>query len=313
MKNDGYPDKIHHDPLDRLIAGRAARQHGHITRQQLLDLGASSHAINHRVKTGRLIRVHAGVYAVGHLGATPIARAAAAVLACGPDALLSHGSAAALWGFRKGWPQRAEVTVKAARRRPGINVHRSCTLTRRDATTHRGIRVTSPARTLYDIARSLTDEALARAVNDALLSNYLKPAHLAELLERHPDKDPRLAKHLEATGVTRSMLEDAFTTFVERFGLPEARLNTRINGREVDALFETAGVIVELDGYDFHSSKASFEDDRDRDADMLVAGLPTVRLTWSRLMSSPEREADRLRAILTAQSELLRSSQKRVG
>jgi very-short-patch-repair endonuclease/predicted transcriptional regulator of viral defense system len=313
MKIDGYADNIQHDPLDRLIAGHAARQHGHVTRQQLLDLGASSHAINHRLRAGRLIRVHVGVYAVGHLPATPIGKAAAAVLACGPGALLSHGSAAALWGFQKGWPRAIDVTAKSDRRRPGIQIHRSSTLSRRDATTHHGIRVTSPARTAYDISRDLTDHQLTRTVNDALLSNYLKLSDLAELLQRHPKRDPRLATYLEANSITRSMLEDAFTAFLGRFALPKARLNTHINGREVDALFETAGLIVELDGFGFHSSRASFEDDRERDAEMLVHGLPTVRVTWERLTNSPEHEAERLRAILAARGELLRSSQGPMG
>jgi very-short-patch-repair endonuclease len=313
MKKSGYTGQIQHEPLDRLIAKRAARQHGHVSRRQLLDLGASRHAIYHRVQAGSLIRVHAGVYAVGHIPTTPIAKAAAAVLACGPGALLSHGSAAALWGFQKGWPQPVEVTAKSNRRRPGIQIHRSSTLSRRDATTQHGIRVTSPAQTVYDMSRDLTDHQLTRTVNDALLSNYLKLSDLAELLQRHPKRDPRLATYVEATSITRSMLEDAFTAFLDRFALPQARLNTHINGREVDALFETAGLIVELDGYGYHSSRASFEADRERDADMLVHGLPTVRITWERLTNSPEHEADRLRAILAARGELLRSSQGPMG
>jgi hypothetical protein len=301
VKKGRYTDQIQHDPgLDRLIGGLARRQHGHVTRRQLLDLGASAYSIKHRVKAGRLIRVHAGVYAVGHLRTSPVARAAAAVLACGPGALLSHGSAAALWGVEKRWRTPIDVTTEHHRRRPGIQIHRSTTLTRRDQTTHLGIRVTSPARTLYDIEPTLSDQALIRAVNDALLSNYLRTADLAEMIERNPGHRDchRLAGQLDQGAPTRSELEDAFNALTRDFGLPAPMINATVAGREVDALFSEAGVIVEVDGYRFHGTRAAFEDDRERDAQMLLNGLPTVRITWARLKGAPEREASRLKAIL---------------
>ncbi|MBV9716286.1 MAG: hypothetical protein JOZ64_13000 [Solirubrobacterales bacterium] len=313
-KKAGHTDNFRHDPLDRLIAGVAARQHGHVTRRQLLELRASRHAIAHRVANGRLIRVHAGVYAVGHLTTTPVARAAAAVLACGPDAALSHHWAAALWGFGKGWPAPIEVTVGSHRARPGILIHRSATLQRTDVTSHLGIRVSTPARTLLDVAPSLTDRALIRAVADALHSRYLQPGELAEVIRRNPGRSgERLAACLDANGPTRSELEDAFVAFVARHRLPAPRVNARFAGREVDALFPEHGLIVELDGWDFHRSRVAFENDRERDAQMLANGIATVRVTWERLHAEPEREADRLRAILAARAQLLRSSQTRVA
>jgi very-short-patch-repair endonuclease len=311
IKKGRYPDQIEHEPLDRLIAERAARRHGYVTRQQLLDLGVGASAIKRRLRAGRLIRVHAGVYAVGHVPTTPVARAAAAVLACGESAVLSHGSAAALWGFQKRWPEPIEVTTPTHHRRPGIRVHRCGTLTRRDLTTHRGIRVTSPARTVRDIAPSLSDQALTRAVNDGLVGPYLRRAELAELLTRLPCE--RLAAQLSGPEITRSELEDAFRRFARRHGLPAPRCNARVAGREVDVLFAEAGLIVELDSWRFHGTRAAFESDRERDAQMLAAGLSTVRVTWERLREAPEREAARLKGILAARGELLRSSQTRVG
>ncbi len=171
------------------IARLADRQHGNVTRRQLVELGLSDDAIAYRVGLGRLHRVHAGVYGVGRPPKTALERAADAVLACGADAALSHVSALALWGFVKHWPTRFDVTIPGNRRPKGIAVHRAKTLQRPDLRRHHAIRVTSPARTLLDSAPTLTDRAFTRAVNDALLSKHLKRWQLAELLERcgsHP-------------------------------------------------------------------------------------------------------------------------------
>jgi predicted transcriptional regulator of viral defense system len=317
VENSGYPRKNDHEPgIDRLIARLAARQHGYVTRRQLFDHGVPRHAIDHRIQAGRLIRVHAGVYAVGHVNLSPIARAGAAVLACGPGALLSHSSAAALWGMGRWGTRAVEVTAPGKHRRVGIEVHRSATLTRADWTTHYGIRVTSPARTIFDIARRLTDKQLTRAVNEALHSNYLRRGVLDELMQRHERHrtTERLRAILDGGAPTRSDLEDDFKAFARRFGLPRPTTNTRVGGREVDALFEAEGVIVELDSWRFHRTRAAFERDRDRDAEMLRRGLATVRVTYERLQQDPEREAERLEAILAAaavarRNQLLGSSQ----
>ena len=262
-----------------------------------MALGLGAAAIQYRVRARSLHRVHDGVYAVGHPPRTRIEKAAAAVLACGAGAALSHASAMALWGFSKRWPATFEVTVRRDRRPRGITVHRSRTLHRRDITTHLGIRVTTPARTLCDCAPKLGAAALTRAVNDALRSNYLTRSQLAEFLARHPNK--LLQPFVGATdGPTRSEFEDAFLAFCARYGLPRPRVNTIVAGHEADAYFEAERLIVELDGWEFHSSRASFEGDRDRDANALAKGIGTVRITWERLIGRPQPEADRLHKIL---------------
>jgi hypothetical protein len=289
--------------VDRAIGAVAARQEGHITRAQLLGLGLSDHGIGYRVEIGRLIAVYTGVYAVGHVAKTPVARARAAMLACGSRAVLSHGSAATLWGMRKRWPSPIEITAPTDHRRQGIRVHRSTRLTRQDLRTHLGIRVTSPARTLLDIAPRLGDRALARVVNDARLSGHLHLTDLGELLvrfPRHPGARCLQRFVQDPTGPTRSTFEDAFVAFTERFGLPRPEINARVAGYEVDALFRAQRVIVELDGFEYHRDRDSFERDRDRDAATLTAGFETVRVTWVRLGDVPSREARRLRAILRA-------------
>jgi hypothetical protein len=181
------------DPVDAAIARIAVRQHGNVTRLALLRLGLDDHAIRHRVKGGRLHRVHWGVYSVGRPPATPLERAAAAVLACGSGAVLSHGSAAALWGLQKIWREPLHVTVPGDRRPPRIRVHRSTRLIRRDVRTQLGIRVSSPARTVLDCAPELSDRALTRMVQDARLAGYLNERQLADVIARFPRHPTRSA------------------------------------------------------------------------------------------------------------------------
>jgi hypothetical protein len=290
------------DPkIQAAIAKLAYRQQGNVTRQQLLDLGLGREAIKSLLRTRRMFRVYRGVYAVGRPPRTNVEWAAAAALACGPGAALSHFSALALWGFVKEWPTRPEVTLLRDRRPAGIKLHAPTTLHRsRELTTNYGIRVTSPARTLLDCAPHMSEKALTRAVNDGLLSNRLQRSALEELLGRHP-RHPganRLRPFVHTDdGPTRSEFEDDFLDFCKRFGLPRPTMAAKVGRYTVDALFEAERVIVELDGYRFHSSRESFESDRARDVDTLALGYETARLTWGRLTES---EADRLRAILRA-------------
>lgn len=292
------------DPLDVAIAAVAARQNGNVTCRQLHALGLSDQMIAYRVRLGRLFRVHRGVYAVGRPPRTPLERAAAAVLACGQGAVLSHASAMCLWGYWKRWDTPFEVSVVRGDPRPkGIRVHRTTTLTRSDIRWQQGIRTTSPARTLLDIAPRPNDKALAKAVNDALYSPFLSQSQLTETLERHPGHPgaSRLRPFLDpGDGPTRSDWEREFPAFCERFGLPRPRMAARVGRYTVDALFEAEKLIVELDSWSFHSTRASFESDRDRDADTLAAGHATVRVTWRRIKDMSDREADRLHTILAA-------------
>jgi hypothetical protein len=292
------------DPIDQSIGRLAGRQRGYVTRGQLLELGLGAGAIKYRVVKGSLLAVHTGVYAVGHEPASGVDRAYAALLASGPGALLSHASAAALWGIFERWREPFEVTVPTGRRRTGIRIHRA-TLTRSDIRRHLGIRVTSPARTVFDIAPRLTDKALTRAVNELRIQRLIKLDQLADLVDRLPrHPGARRVKPLIETprGPTRSEFEDAFAVFTERFGLPQPELNARVAGYEVDALFRAQRVIVELDGYQFHGTRQAFERDRERDAATLAAGFVTVRITWERLTEAAEKEADRLSAIIAGRS-----------
>ena len=223
------------------------------------------------------------------------------MLACGPGATLSHGSAMVLWGFWRHWDTPFEITAVRNRRPKGIRVHRSTTLTRHDLTIQSGIRATSPARTVLDVSPRQTDRALKRTVNTALNSPWLTEDQLAATLAFHPALPgaTRIAKLIGLDGTpTRSGWEDDFPAFCADHGLPAPVMGQPFQGYILDALFPAEKVIVELDSWGFHNGKIAFEADRERDADTLAGGLVTVRVTDERLEQRPRHEADRLHAIL---------------
>jgi very-short-patch-repair endonuclease len=279
--------------ISEKIARVAERQHGHIARWQLLALGVGSGAITHRLATGELVRVHAGVYAVGYPRVEPVARAMAAVLACGEGAVLSHESAAALWGLRR-WPEIPEVTTLEHRRRPHITTHRSRTLEPNDLRVQLNVPTTSAGRAIAEIAPRLSDRQLTRATQDARDAGHLKPTDLHRLLLRCP----RLKQLVDpAQNPTRSGLEDELTRWLTKHGLPIPRLNTKVNGHEVDALYPEHKLILELDSWRYHQDYPAWRSDRERDGENLArGGYRTFRI--------PERLTDtkaaQLRAILEA-------------
>jgi very-short-patch-repair endonuclease len=274
----------------------ADEQHGYVTRPQLLRLGLSQRAITRLIQKRDLIRVHAGVYAVGHVDRTPIALAHAAVLACGPEAALSHLSAAALWGIRPNWPLRPEISVPVKRTRPKIRTHRCQPFTDDEITVNYGMPVTTVMRTIVDISPRLTDREFVRAVNDARRAHHLKPSTLITLLQR----SQRAKRLIDPTqNATRSQAEDDFMTWIKRHKLPVPKINVNPNGHEVDAVFEEQKVIIELDGWTFHNDYDSFRTDRTRDRISAANGYLPLRYTPADLTTE---EATRLRKILISRS-----------
>ncbi len=189
------------------------------------------------------------------------------------------------------------MTTATKRGHPGIHIHRSPNA---DATTHYGIRVTTPARTLVDLADVLTPKALTRALNEAQVQHLVTTAELTTLLIRYPGR--RIAQLTPERGATRSHLEDRFIRFLKRHHLPLPELNQQIEGHEVDAVYRTERLVIELDSRQFHTTPKAFERDRDRDADILNAGLSTLRITDQRLKHQPTKEAQRLKEILRRRS-----------
>ncbi len=272
---------------------------------QLIEFGLTRHAIANQLARGSLIRVFRGIYAVGHLPTSPIDRAHGALLVAGPRSVLSHGSAATLWGVWQRWDQPFEVTIAANRRPSGLRVHHSRTLTVADVTTQYGLTVTSPARTIFDLAPRLTDRRLARAINDLRLRRLVTLEALDSLTERVRGRPG--AKRIRAiVGVshgepTRSAFEDDWIRFAALYRLPHHEMNVRVCRHRVDVLFAAERLIVELDGWNSHRSKQAFEADREQDAEILArTGVPTIRITRAAFRSRPAEQARLIRQVLDA-------------
>ncbi|MGO9961725.1 MAG: DUF559 domain-containing protein [Solirubrobacteraceae bacterium] len=298
------------EPLDRAVGEVAGRQRGLITRSQLLGLGLTRHRIDHWRSRGKLITIHRGVYALSHLALPEHAAELAAVLAIGRGALLSHGSAAALWGLTTERGRRdIEVTVvgrDAGRRRPGIAVHQAGDLHPSDAAVREGIPITSAVRTLADIAPALDSRELERAFDRGLKGRVLTRAAVNATLSRSPRPPGTahlsvlVADELRTPKETRSEREERFLRLVRAGGLPEPELNVRIGPYRVDALWRTLRLVVEVDGYEFHSTRRSFENDRERDLQLTSQGFSTIRFTAEQVKDRPAMVLVRLAQQLSA-------------
>ena len=302
---EAEPCKRHHDIA---IATLAGQQHGVVARGQLTGLGLSRGAIGHRLDCGRLHPVHRGVFAVGHRVLSREGRWMAAVLAGGSGAVLSHRSAAALWGLRLSYSGIAEVTVpRRLQSRPTLRLHRA-ELALDETTTVREIAVTTPSRTLLDLAAVVLPRQLERAVEEAEVLRLADSFPLADLIERHRGRAGVAAlRRLRDEGqigatVTRSELEDRFLCFLAAHDLPHPEVNVALEigsgWIEADCAWRGRRVVVEMDGYASHGTRAAFEKDRARDRRLQSAGWRVVRITWRHLQDEPAALAGELRALL---------------
>ena len=277
------------DQNARLAWALARRQHGVITRAQLRELGFTDRAIDHRLRTGRLRPLHRGVLVLGGREVGNLERWMAAVLACGEDALLSHQSAAELWGIRKPRAGDVEISVpKRVRRRPeGIRVHRRSGLTDPDRRTRRGISVTSPARTLADLSGRLHETQLEAAINEADRLDLIDPERLREALEQMRGQHGvgALARVLDRRvfRLTDSELERRFLQLVRAAGLPTPQTGAQVNGFRVDFFWPELGLVIETDGLRYHRTPAQQARDRRRDQAHTAAGLTALRFTHAQI------------------------------
>lgn len=283
----------------------ATRQHGIVTRAQLRDAGFSHDVIDHRIRSGRLVRIHKGVYLVGVVP-PPYAHEMAACLACGPRAVLSHRSAAVLWQILRGRPRPSalEVTVpKGYCRRPGLEVYRIGTLRPDEVTRLEGIPITTAARTLYDLAGSLKGRSLERAVAEAIALGLTTAAGVRAMAERQQGR--RGVGHLRAVldlgdpRRTRSEAEERFLGLIRRSDIPCPAVNTRIGDYEIDFFWPAERLAVEVDGFTFHTSPRAFEKDRRRDAELATLGVRVVRVTWRQVTEEPRAVISRLKGALS--------------
>jgi very-short-patch-repair endonuclease len=295
-------------PIDRAIADLAAAQYGVVSDAQLVVAGLSRATIKRRVAAGRLHRLHCGVYAVGHRGLGAEGTWLAAVLACGPHAVLSHRAAAAAWELRLSHRAQVDITLpRGGRSRAGVDLHLSRCLSAGEIANVRGIPCTSVARTLADLAALVAERDLRRAFNRAELRRLLHAPDLERQLRNGQGRKGigmlrRLVDEWDGETATRSELEDRFLELCRGRGIERPRVNARMtaNGRrlEVDFLWEKQRVAAETDGWATHRTRAAFEADRRRDADLMVAGLRVVRFTWGQVTREPAAVAATLRALL---------------
>jgi very-short-patch-repair endonuclease len=269
----------------------ATAQNGLVTRAQLTETGLSPAAIGRRATNGTLHRFHRGVYLVGHEALAPLARETAALLACGEGAALSHISAAAVWSIVPGALAAGDVQVTAVgrklRSRPGLRIHRAAQLEVR----HRhGIRLTSPAQTLLDLAADRSNQ-LEQAFVEAHGQRLLRAGELSAFTRRAEGRAgvPALRGLIEAyaTGYTRSRAEQAMRQLARRAGFPQPSVNTHLHGYLVDFLWADERLIVEVDSFGFHGHRRAFETDRKRDATLVAAGYRVIRVTWRQLTQEP--------------------------
>jgi hypothetical protein len=299
---DSGASKFSKDQVDEAVRELLRRQLGNVSRRQLLGLGMGSGAIQYRLRTKALAARYDGVYCQTPARRDPPALIAAAVLAGGPDAVASHTSAGYLWGFFSHWEPPLEITLSQGDRRPRhVLTHHCQSLHRSDRSLQHGVKVTSRARTVLDLAPSLEPERLTRLVNDARRNHFLSLDALGAVLDRNPRHPAtKLLRPFvdDPANPTASGLEDLFRAFIKRYKLPTPVINFNLRRKQPDAYFPEHNLIVELDGWEIHKDRQAFETDRERDAENLRHGTATIRITEQRLTNTPDREATRLTQIL---------------
>jgi very-short-patch-repair endonuclease len=286
------------DEICRAIAGE---QRGRVSRDQLREARVDRHAIDRRIKNGRLIVKHPGVYVVGHTADIELGEETEALLACGPTAMLSYHSAATLWGLRQGRATPIHITVPVAdfgARPKGVIVHRTILPTERCV--HLDLPITSPARTMLDIAAGLPNRDVEYIIEDGLRQSMpggqrserlLTEAALAEVVDRagrHPGA--RRLKRVLATRtgtLTESVAQRRLLDLIRDSGLPMPQTEQPLLGYRVDLLWPDVRLVVEVDGYQYHGTREAFERDRRRDARLHSAGYVVIRFTARQIEHHP--------------------------
>lgn len=282
---------------DTAIEMIAREQRGQVARRQLLATAVSPSAIDRRMRNGRLECVHLGVYALPHTRELSLAAETAAILACGERAVLSHHSAATLWGLRPGVARPVHVTIPGERGCPaptGVTVHRSLTLTAADVRIHERLPVTSPARTLLDVAATLPDRDVEGLVYEGVFAlRIVTFDEIGAVLSRaggHPGRArlARVASAHEEPAKTDSPPEARLLALIRAAGLPEPQTQVPVLHYQLDFLWPDLRLAVEVDAYGTHGSPTRFESDRRRDARLLTErGITVLRVTRAAIEQRP--------------------------
>jgi very-short-patch-repair endonuclease len=291
---------------DRAVAMLARTQHGVVTATQLDAAGFSEAVIRRRVDGGWLVRRHQGVYQLGVVPAR-FGDEMAALLAVGPRAALSHSTSVGIWTSAdvRG-PVELICEGEAAGHRAGIRPHRTAALDACDVAVRHGLRVTTPARTLVDLAATTPPAELERLVEEMQVQGLASPAEILEAIRRGAGRPGvrklrAVADLLDEPLFTRSEAERRLRALLKTAALPMPRTNVKRAGWEVDAVWDRRRLVVEVDGYRYHRTRAKFERDRRRDGQLLLAGYRVLRITWRQLTREPETVVATIAAALATQ------------
>lgn len=297
--------------IDRFIGELAGRQQGAVARWQLLAAGIGEGAVDHRVARGILRPIHRGVYLVGHAAPARYSREMAAALAVGSGAVVSHRSAAAMMEILR-YPAKGDVWIVTAtghsQGRSGIRVQRTRVLAPRDTGRIDGVAVTSPARTLVDLAAVVEPDWLELAVAEAQVKRLVRTEDLRAQLQRSRKRPGvgRLRALLDRTAepaYTKSLAERKMLSLIRSARLPEPEVNVHVGRFLVDFFWREQRVVAEFDSYEFHSHSRAFERDRDRTNELQLQGYTVLRFAWRHLTREPRRVEVRLRRALEVASD----------
>ena len=279
------------DVVERAIARIGRRQDNVITLEQLVEAGLGHRGVAHRVKARTMQRLHRGVFLLGAAPPTPMARARAAVLACGDGAVVSHRSAAEMFDLlpQSGGDVHVTVVGRNPGAHPGIRLHRPRALARHDVTKMRGIPLTTVARTICDLAATERHNTVEAVFQEALYREIVTDDGLAAVIEREPRRKgaPVIRALLDDPRMTRSERERALLRLIDQAQLPRPLTNVRLHGFLVDAYWPAERLVLEFDGWKAHRHRHAFEKDRRRDQVMLANALRAMRVTDRHLAHEP--------------------------
>lgn len=267
---------------------------GAVRHDQLRAHGLTAGQIKQLIRTGALHRRHLGVYIVGHLALAPMANEAAALLACGESSVISHRSAAYLWGLIDHRPVIVEVTVvgRRCRRRDGLRVRKVAMLASSDIRGKEGLRLTSPARTIVDLAADTGEIELEALIAEGRSNRILRDGELESALRRAGKQKgtarlKRILRSEAGRAMTRSETERICRRLLQVAGLPQPKTNQRLGRYEVDFLWPDRRVVLEVDTYGFHGNRRAFERDRRKTMMLEDAGYHVIRVTRRQLLEEP--------------------------
>lgn len=284
--------------VERAIARVAGRQDNVITREQLFEAGLGRGVIARRLRSGWMRRMHSGVYLIGPAPPTPMARARAAVLACGDAAAVSHRSAAEMFGLLPEIGDEVHVTVAGRNPgvHPGIRLHRIAAFAPGEVTKMHGIPLTTVAQTICDLAATETPREVEQAFQEALYRDIVTIRAVAAVIDRRPRRKgaPVIRALLHDPRMTRSEKERALLRLIDQAQLPKPLTNVRRYGFLLDAYWPKEGLVVEFDGWRGHGHRLAFEQNRKRDQVLLAHGIRTLRVTDRQFEREPVAIAARI-------------------